>query len=106
VAERSGESVQLSWNAVPDAAAYDVVVGRLSELHASGGDFTASTTGCLANDTDATNATDDTPLDPGGGAWYLVRAVNCAGEGTFDSGALSQVGSRDGEITESPVSCP
>ena len=42
----------------------------------------------------------------GSGFWYLVRAVNCGGAGTYDSGSSGQVGSRDPGLAASPFACP
>jgi len=43
---------------------------------------------------------------PKPGLWHLVRPINCAGAGSFDSGAPSQSGSTDAEIAASPNACP
>jgi hypothetical protein len=99
-------NARLVWSAVDAAAAYDLVRGSLTVLKSSHGDFSAATTGCLDNDLTATSRDDaDTP-SAGDGFWYLVRAVNCGGSATFDSGAPSQVGSRDAEIAASGHACP
>ena len=80
--------------------------GRLSALRSSGGDFTTATDACLDDDlTDTTTDDADTP-DPGDGYWYLVRATSCGGAASFDSGAPSQVASRDAGIQASPYACP
>jgi hypothetical protein len=49
---------------------------------------------------------DATLPPPGGGFWYLVRGLSCGGPGTYDSGAASQIGSRDAEIAASANACP
>ena len=99
-------TAQLEWSAVAAATGYDLARGSLSVLRSSHGDFSAATTDCLENDLTATSRDDaDTP-GAGDGFWYLVRAVNCGGSATFDSGAPSQVGSRDAEIQASPSTCP
>jgi uncharacterized membrane protein len=96
----------LEWTAVDAASGYDLVRGSLAILSSSNGDFSAAATGCLDNDLAATSRDDaDTP-GAGDGFWYLVRAVNCGGSATFDSGAPSQVGSRDAGIQASPEACP
>ena len=99
-------STQLSWPSVPSATVYDVVKGGLQSLASSVGDFTAATTGCVANDVAATSTTDAAMPGAGSGFWYLVRAVNCSTPGTYESGAMSQVGLRDPEIGASPARCP
>jgi hypothetical protein len=99
-------SVFFTWAAMPDATSYDVVRGRLSLLRSSGGDFTTTLITCWANDDAETEIEDADPPPPGDGFWYLARSVNCAGAGTYDSGAPSQAGSRDAEIDANPGSCP
>jgi hypothetical protein len=105
-AKPTAGNARLVWSAVTAATGYDLARGSLAVLTSSRGDFSAATTGCLDNDLTATSRDDaDTP-SAGDGFWYLVRAVNCGGRGTFDSGAPSQVGSRDAGIQASPVACP
>jgi hypothetical protein len=99
-------TVDLTWPAAAGATSYDVVKGSLVTLRLSGGDFTTATTSCLADDTAATTATDSDPLGPGEGVWHLVRAANCGGAGTYDSGAPQQSGSRNAEIAASASACP
>jgi hypothetical protein len=67
-----------------DAAAFDVVRGGLAALSSSGGDFSAATSACLAND--VSSPVDDTDVPaPGAGVWYLLRPVNCGGKGSYGS---------------------
>jgi len=84
-----------------DHTACDIVKGSLGALLAGGGNFAPATSTCLADDTATPIADDAAPLDPGAGFWYLMRAVNCGGNGTYDTGAPSQAGSRDAEIAAS-----
>ena len=44
------DSSSLSWTAVTDAIGYDIVRGDLQTLVNGGGDFTAATQECLADD--------------------------------------------------------
>jgi uncharacterized membrane protein len=98
-------TAQVDWTAIATATGYDLARGSLESLRSSNGDFSAAAT-CLENDLTGTSRTDaDTP-DAGDGFWYLVRAVNSGGSATFDSGAPSQVGSRDAGIQASPEACP
>jgi hypothetical protein len=98
--------VNLEWSAVAAATGYDLLRGSLAVLASNHGDFSAATTACLENDLAAISRDDaDTPA-AGDGFWYLVRAVNCGGAATFDSGAPSQVASRDAGIQASPMACP
>jgi hypothetical protein len=97
---------RVSWNAIPDATHYDLVRGGLLALSSSGGDFTTSPDTCVADDTSATMSDDpDIPAD-GDGFWYLVRPVNCGGNGTYDSVGTGQTGSRDAELAASADACP
>jgi hypothetical protein len=106
VGEPAPGTARLAWGAVVGASAYDIVRGSLVTLHTSGGDFALSTGACLQNDLAATTLDDGSPAGAGQGYWYLVRAVNCGGSGSYDSGAPSQVGSRDAEILASGNACP
>jgi hypothetical protein len=104
---KSGTDVELSWSPMADATGYDVVKGDITTLLSSGGDFTAATTACLADDLGVTTAQDTEVPAPGSGLWYLTRAMNaCGGNGTYDEGSASQQGSRDAEIDASSAACP
>ena len=98
----------LSWSAQPGATGYDVVRGDLLELRATGGNFAFSsvTTTCLGPDVNGTLISDTDPLSPGQGFWYLVRARDAGGQGTYDSGAAAQIDRRDDEIVTSGNDCP
>jgi hypothetical protein len=96
----------VDWPAVPGATAYDVVRGSLATLRQTGGDFTASTTACLADNVATPPVQDSTPVGVGDAFWYLTRAVSGTTVGTYDEGSASQQGSRDAEIAASASSCP
>jgi len=96
----------VTWSGVANAASYDVVRGSLASLASSQGDFTVSTGLCVANDRVDIGVGDFPSPPTGDGFWYLVRGSNCGHPGTYDSGAPSQVGSRDVEISASPNACP
>ena len=102
---RSGDDVVLSWEAGENALYYDVVRGDLGTLHSTLGDFTAAMNGCTANSIIPRTVVADAPTTPGNGLFWLVRSVGC-GNGTYDSGAPSQVGLRDNEINSSFGACP
>jgi hypothetical protein len=102
-AARSITGVHLSWSPVPGATAYDVVAGSLDDLRTTAGDFTVAADACLAAKTAATSL--ELAGFAGGNTWYLVRAANCGGAGTYDAGA-TQSGSRDAEIAASAAACP
>ena len=85
-----------------DADGYDVFLGSLSDIVGSGGDF-SELLACLAEDQEATTyerllAASTEP------EYYFVRAVNCGGNGTLDTGGTGQAGSRDAEA-ESSATC-
>ena len=90
----------ISWSAVADSDGYDVFRGLLTDLLASAGDFSTGTDDCLAENHAGTSY--QQLLSAGSAAdFFLVRAVNCGGNGTCDSGGLGQVEGRDGEIGSS-----
>jgi hypothetical protein len=96
----------LTWT-VPNGAAYfDVVFGALNSLRASQGNFGVATAGCAANHTTATSTDSVQVPPPGNGIWFLVRATNCRGRGTYETGAPSQHGGRDAGIAASRFACP
>ncbi len=103
-----GNDVLLSWAAVAGAAWYEIVRGELGLLGSSGGDYGTATDICAAdNVTDTSTLAKGTPILPAGdGYWYLVRAVNCKGKGTYDSGGPGQLGFRGVEILSSGGDCP
>jgi len=96
----------LTWSSVVVATAYDSARGDLSILATSGGDFSAATQACLANNLGGVSMEVADMPAMGSGFWYLVRAVNCGGAGTYDSGSSGQVGSRDPGLAASPFACP
>jgi N-acetylneuraminic acid mutarotase len=102
----AGDAPLLSWSPVSQATGYDLVRGDLATLNGSGGDFASATGDCLANDLSDTTLSLSVGPSPGQGFWYLVRSMNCGGNGTYDSGGPGQVGSRDAGIDASAFSCP
>jgi hypothetical protein len=94
----------LAWTAVAGAEGYDVQRGSLVALLAAGGDFAASLAVCAANDLLTNEATDTALPGQGGALWYLARASNCGGTGTFDEAGA--VASRDAGIAASGEACP
>jgi parallel beta-helix repeat protein len=95
----------LSWTA-PGSSSYDLVRGSLSFLRSSLGNFTIATSLCLADDAATASFQDSSVPSTSDGFWYLVRGRNACGMGTYDTGASSQIGSRDAEIAASPNACP
>ena len=99
-------AAHLTWNAPATATGYDLVTGSAQILQSSGGSFSAATTQCLANDLPTTSF-DAAPIPAAGqGFWYLIRAMNCGGNSSYNSGFPSQVGTRDAGIAASGHGCP
>ncbi|MGH9867976.1 MAG: FG-GAP repeat domain-containing protein [Candidatus Polarisedimenticolia bacterium] len=78
---------QLEWNSAVagsgSGARHDVMRGMLSQLPPGSGAAEA----CLANDAPARFLTDATVPAPGTGFYYLIRASNACGTGTFGAGS-------------------
>ena len=105
-AECRPERAQLSWPVIPNATAYDVVLGDLGQLLLSGGDFSKGATRCIANDSTGTLHYDRTSIGVGEVIFYLVRGLNPSFVGSYDVPGAGQVGSRDAEIAASIGACP
>ena len=99
-------TARLTWPAVAAATGYDLVTGGLQALRSSGGNFSTATTQCLADDLPATSFDDAAIPALGQGFFYLIRAVNCGGGNSYNSGSPSQIGLRDAEIAASGHACP
>jgi PKD repeat protein len=97
----------LTWNSVPGADSFDLVRGRFP---AGGGTpFTAASTDvCLAGELPMTTLSLSFAENPGVDEawWFVIRARNCGGVGSYDSGDPAQEGTRDAEINASPSACP
>ena len=105
VLELSVEGRGLWWGNITDATSgYDVVMGDLAELRSSGGDFSNPlvTEACLGDDQSETYVEIGEPA-PGEMDWFLLRSQP---GGDFESGAGSQVGTRETEIQASGNGCP
>jgi len=100
------EKNAISWDRECGADAFDVVRGDVGELLRSGGDFSAATKECLADDLDADRLDWTATPAAGEGWWVLVRGVADGDPMTWESLADSQVGLRDDEIDAAPGSCP
>ena len=98
-------TVTLSWSPAFSSTAYDIVRGRLSDLKTTGGNFTVATQACLGNNVSGTSIQDTSGTGLMPRSWYLIRAINCGGVGTYDEGG-SQQGLRDAEINAAPAACP
>lgn len=102
---RYGSAAEISWPVVPGADRYDLGKGWMSTLRGSGGDFSASMGAC-SNDLVTRRIGDPQAVPAGDGMWFLVRAQNCKGNGTWDDGGPGQSGSRDAGMAASPYACP
>jgi hypothetical protein len=89
----------VTWNPIAGAETYDVVRGSGSALRTSGS-FGDSLLGCLGNDVVGTSVPFDANPPSGEWWWFLVRASNCAGAGTYGSGP------RDSGIGSNATACP
>ncbi len=99
----------LSWTSMAPGVHYDVVRGSVQTLHATGGNFAASTGACIANNRSQSSVGFTTSPAAGEGFWILVRGTSggCSnGVTSYDTGAASQVGYRDAGIAASPSACP
>jgi hypothetical protein len=103
---RESGPTSLVWSPALGSMGYDVVRGSVGALQSSGGDFTVATGACLANDFSPTSLDDWDDPTVGQAFWYLVRAMNCGGAGTWNSGGPAQVGDRDPEIVAATAACP
>jgi len=99
-------AARLTWPPLAVAVDYDVVRGDLGELSISDGDFAAATDACLVDDVTATQVDDPDDPDPGYGFWYLLRAGNCTGVGSYDDVDPTQAAPRGAGIAASGQACP
>jgi hypothetical protein len=100
------DGVVILWSSTPGTTAYDVVVGSVSRLSQTKGDFSVATSQCLADNLPGTTFT-STPVPlPGEAFFYLVRPLTPSGPGSYDSAGPGQVEGRDLEIAASGRGCP
>jgi hypothetical protein len=110
VLELTVQGTILWWGNITGATGYDVVQGDLNQLRATAGDFSDPTVTetCSADDQTATylDHSMDVPA-PGEGHWYLMRGQpGSLADGTYESGGIGQVGTRETEIGSSGNGCP
>jgi hypothetical protein len=94
----------LSWDAAPAATGYDVIRGTLSTLLSGG--FASATDACVGPHIGDTFMSDAHVPAEGDADWFLIRASNLCGTGTYDDGTPSQVASRESGIAASANACP
>ena len=94
----------LSWSSTPAASGYDVIRGTMSVLKSVG--FSSAVDECVSDDGASTSISESHVPLAGEVDWYLIRAVNACGLGTYEDGSPSTVGPRDAAITASPYDCP
>jgi hypothetical protein len=71
-----------------------------------GGGFTPATDACAGSHVAGTILSDLHAPAEGDADWFLIRAYNPCGTGTYDDGDPSQTAPRDAGITASPNACP
>jgi hypothetical protein len=99
-----GSDTRLDWTVAENPSSFDIVVGDLSLLRSTSGDFSVATTGCEAGQQAAPPwlvTAPDPP--PDGGSFFLVRATSLQCRGTYAdaSGPL-----RDAGISAAAGACP
>jgi hypothetical protein len=92
------------WPAITGLSSVDIVIGSLSTLKSTGGDFSQATASCLANNAQGTFYPYTQNPPPGNGVWFLARPNTSAGFGSYDSTATSNEG-RDPGIAASGQDC-
>jgi arylsulfatase A-like enzyme len=97
-------TVRLDWHEPPDATSYDVIRGDVATLLATGGDYSAATDTCLANDLGQSSVTDTAPPSSGQVFWYLTRATASPCNGTYGNGT-NAIGMRDYLIGATATAC-
>ena len=99
-------TAQLDWPSQSSLAGagvqYDVVTGSISQLRTDG-DFSGASCEVLAT-SDPTATTFGVPAE-GDGDWYLVRARNRCGVGSYDSVGIGQAAPRDAQIDTATLTC-
>jgi len=103
---KSGGNVILSWAPVAGATGYDVVSGDLTELRGAQGYQFLSQAFCVADDIPGPTFTSSSSPNPGKAFWWLIRPLNCDGDGTYGSGSPKERPGRDTEIKASLYACP
>ncbi len=104
---KEAPGIRLSWTTAVHATVYDIVSGDLSVLRSTAGDFTAATSQCSVNDlAGTTTLVVDVDPAPGGGTYYLARAIGLGCVGTYDDASESQQVGRDEEIRSAGSACP
>jgi hypothetical protein len=103
-----GANAILSWNAVPGASAYDIVSGDLTELRGAGSFQFLSQASCVGDDLAGPTFSSSSNPSSGNGIWWVMRPLNCAGDGTYNSGSPAQAVDRNTQILQSipAYGCP
>jgi N-acetylneuraminic acid mutarotase len=83
---KSGTDAVLNWPARPDAFRYDLVRGRVGDWPVGSN---PSGELCVADDTFGTSASDTAVPAAGDAYWYLVRAENVCGNGSYGTQGTS-----------------
>ena len=103
--DQLGTVTGANWAKVTDAEAYDVVVGYISILRASEGDYAQAASHCFADDQGTTSLEDASVVPTGDALWFLIRGVNCQGQATYGHDGTGLTDDRDDEIDSSSAPC-
>ena len=87
-ASKSGVIVNFGWNGTPGALVYDVLRGKVRRWPVGSSPATET---CFADEVIGTAASDATVPVANDGYWYLVRAENGCGNGSWGSQAVHGV---------------
>jgi hypothetical protein len=79
---KSGTDAIFSWPATPDTFRYDLLRGHVGDWPVGSNSATET---CVANDDSDTSESDSAVPAAGDAYWYLVRAENVCGDGSYGS---------------------
>ena len=79
-ASKDGGTATFNWDATAGATVYEMLRGRVQDWPVGSNPATET---CLAGNVVVTTASDDTVPATGEGYWYLVRADNACGRGSY-----------------------
>jgi hypothetical protein len=106
VAKGSGDTINLTFTG--GAQLVDAIRGNLVTLRTNNGNFTTSIEACIANNPNTASVADTTVLAGGAAKFYMLRIANqlCNLQGTWSTGAASEVGGRNTEVNSDSDTCP
>ena len=98
-AAKSGAAAVFAWESTAFASVYDMLRCRLADGPVGSHPSSES---CLADDVSGNTASDEAEPAPGEGFWYLVRAGNACGVGSYGSEGSGGVPT----VPRSSATCP